>query len=99
MTSLAEVAAHAGMIRKQVSRGVMPPWFAAPVVQGPSPWENDRSLSAADKADLLAWLEQGRVVGDASQAPKPQVYPAEWQLGEPDALVRLPSRWKSLLLA
>ena len=90
MTSLAEVAAHAGMIRKQVSRGVMPPWFAAPVVQGPSPWENDRSLSPADKADLLAWLEQGRVVGDASQAPKPQVYPAEWQLGEPDALVRLP---------
>lgn len=90
LTSLAEVAAHAGMIRRQVSRGVMPPWFAAPPTHGSSPWLNDRSLPAADKADLLAWLDQGRPEGDPRQAPLPRRFPSEWQLGDPDAVVRIP---------
>jgi hypothetical protein len=78
------------MVRKQVTLGVMPPWFAASPTHGPSPWLNDRSLPAADKADLLAWMERGRPEGKASHAPKPQTYPSEWQLGEPDAIIRLP---------
>lgn len=90
LTSLADVVAHAGMIRKQVDRGAMPPWFAAPTAHGPSPWINDRSLPAADKADLLAWLEQGRPEGDSAQAPVPRKFPADWQLGEPDVVVRIP---------
>jgi hypothetical protein len=90
LTSLADVVAHAGMIRKQVDRGVMPPWFAAPVAQGSSPWLNDRSLPTADKADLIAWLENGRPEGDPAQAPVSRRFPAEWQLGEPDAVVRIP---------
>ena len=90
LTTPAEVAAHAGMVRKQVTQGVMPPWFAAPPTHGPSPWLNDRSLPAADKADLLAWMERGRPEGNASHAPKVRTYPSEWQLGEPDAIVRLP---------
>lgn len=90
LTTPAEVAAHAGMVRKQVTQGVMPPWFAAPPAHGPSPWLNDRSLPAADKADLLAWMERGRPEGNASHAPQPRTYPSEWQLGEPDAVVRIP---------
>lgn len=90
LTTPAEVAAHAGMVRKQVTQGVMPPWFAAPPTHGPSPWLNDRSLPAADKADLLAWMERGRPEGKAAHAPKVRTYPSEWQLGEPDAIVRLP---------
>ena len=90
LTTPAEVAAHAGMVRKQVTQGVMPPWFAAPPTHGPSPWLNDRSLPAADKADLLAWMDRGRPEGKAAHAPKPQTYPSDWQLGEPDAIVRLP---------
>ena len=90
LTTPAEVAAHAGMVRKQVTQGVMPPWFAAPPTHGPSPWLNDRSLPAADKADLLAWMERGRPEGKAAHAPKVRTYPSDWQLGEPDAIVRLP---------
>jgi len=90
LSSPAEVAAHAGMIRKQVTQGAMPPWFAAPPSHGPSPWQNDRSLPAADKADLLAWMERGRPEGDPAHAPRPRTHPSEWQLGEPDAVVRLP---------
>lgn len=90
LTSLAEVSAHAGMIRRQVSGGLMPPWFAAPPAHGPSPWFNDRSLPAADKSDLLAWLDQGRPEGDPKQAAKPRTHPTGWQMGEPDVVLRIP---------
>ena len=85
-----EVASHAGMIGKQVERGAMPPWFAAPLHSGPSPWVNDRTLPAQDKADLLAWLKGGKKEGDAADAPLARKFPKDWEIGTPDAIVRLP---------
>ena len=76
-----DVASRAGMIRRQVSRGAMPPWFAAPPPAGEfSHWRNDRSLSAEDKADLLAWLEQGRPQGDPAEAPLPRTFTEGWNI-------------------
>lgn len=86
-----EVISHAGMIRKQVEKGVMPPWFAAPAESGESPWANDRTLSSEDKADLLAWLGGDRAEGNPAHAPLPRAYPADWEIGEPDAIVRIPT--------
>lgn len=82
------VIEHAAMIRKQVERGAMPPWFAAPL-EGltHSPWSNDRSLSERDRADLLAWLGSDRAKGDVAEAPKPRVFPSEWAIGKPDAII------------
>jgi peroxiredoxin len=83
-----QVVSYAGMIRRQVDKGVMPPWFAAPshaVV-----WANDRSLPAADKAALLAWLSGDKKVGDPADAPVARVYTKEWEIGRPDAIVRIP---------
>ena len=82
------VIEHAGMIRKQVERGAMPPWFAAPL-EGlkHSPWANDRSLSERDRADLLAWLASDRPLGDVADAPKPRQFPGEWSIGKPDAVI------------
>ena len=86
-----DVVSRAGMIRRQVSRGAMPPWFAAPGPAGePSHWRNDRSLSAEDKADLLAWLEGDRLLGDPADAPLPRVFSDGWLIGKPDAVVELP---------
>jgi hypothetical protein len=80
------------MIRKQVERGAMPPWFAAPAAAGEhTQWANERSLSAQDKKDLLAWLDQGRPIGDHADAPLPREYPAEWEIGRPDAIVQIPT--------
>ena len=90
LESYQEVTSHAGMIRKQVEKGVMPPWFAAPTHPGPSPWANDRTLGAQDKADLLAWLAGGRKEGDPRDAPLPRVFPKEWAIGTPDAIVGIP---------
>ena len=82
------VIEHAGMIRKQVERGAMPPWFAAPL-EGltHSPWSNDRSLSERDRVDLLAWLSSARAKGDVADSPRPRVFPGEWSIGKPDAII------------
>jgi thiol-disulfide isomerase/thioredoxin len=86
-----EVVAHKGMIRRVVERGTMPPWFAAPPTPGEhSPWANDRTLPAADKRDLLAWLDGDLALGDPADAPLPRAYPDGWLIGKPDAVFQLP---------
>ena len=87
-----QVAAKSGMIRKMVDRGLMPPWFAAPPAKGAhTPWANDRSLAARDKAELLAWLDAGKPAGDAKDAPLARQWPGEWKIGTPDAVVQIPT--------
>lgn len=86
-----QVSAKAGMIRRMVSRNLMPPWFAAPVANGGhSPWANDRSLSERDKADLLGWIDAGKPEGSPNDAPLPRQWPQEWQMGTPDLVVQIP---------
>lgn len=87
-----DVIENAGMIRKQVERGAMPPWFAAAPPDGhDSPWINDGSLSKQAKTELLAWLNSpDRPRGDPAEAPAKLHRPEEWALGEPDAVFQLP---------
>ena len=86
-----DVKAHAGMIRKQVDRGVMPPWFAVPTKAGEvTPWANERSLAEHDKTVLLNWLTSDRPVGNIADAPIPRTFPAEWNIGKPDLIVQIP---------
>ncbi len=87
--TLDDVAAHKGMIKKVVDRGTMPPWFAA-AKPGHPKFANDASLSAADKAALLAWFEAGAPAGDPADAPLPPAVPGEWALGRPDAVYQIP---------
>ncbi len=82
------VIKHAGMIRKQVERGAMPPWFAAPLAGAQhATWSNDRSLPERDRTDLLAWLASDRAQGDVADTPKPRQFPGEWSIGKPDAII------------
>ena len=90
-----EAEENAGMIRKVVSEGIMPPWFASEPPEGhPSPWANDRSLSALDKADLLAWIKNGKPEGNPADAPLPRIRKSEWTIGKPDAIFSLPREIK-----
>lgn len=85
-----QVRAKAGMIRKMVGGDLMPPWFAqSPAAATHTPWANDRSLAPKDKEDLLAWLASDKPAGDPSDAPLPRTWAAEWQIGEPDAIVEI----------
>lgn len=91
LTTYEHVVAHRGMIRKVVDRGTMPPWFAAPPEKGQhTPWSNDRSLSEADKADLLTWLAGDLKKGDPADAPLPRSFATGWAIGKPDAVFELP---------
>lgn len=88
LDSYEDVIEHAGMIRKQVERGAMPPWFAAPLEgKAHSPWANDRSLCERDRTDLLAWLASDRPKGDVADAPKARMFQGEWTIGKPDAII------------
>ncbi len=91
LDDLEEVRDRAKVIRRVVSEGTMPPWFAAPEKDGaPSPWANDCSLSARDKSDLLAWLAStDRPLGDPKEAPARQLFPGEWSIGTPDLIIPL----------
>lgn len=82
---------RARTIRRVVREGAMPPWFASPPpTGGPSPWANDCTLPARDKADLLTWLESAdRPMGDPADAPVPPRYDPAWSIGQPDAILPL----------
>jgi hypothetical protein len=90
LESYEQVTAKAGMIRRMVERGLMPPWFAGKPTNGAhSPWLNDRSLAERDRTDLLAWLASGKPLGNPADAPLPRRWPSEWQIGTPDAIYQI----------
>jgi hypothetical protein len=65
----------------------MPPWFADPKV---GHWANDRTLSSADRDDLLAWIAAGAPEGDPQDAPVERKFASGWKIGEPDAVFEVP---------
>ncbi|MFO0805344.1 MAG: redoxin family protein [Gemmataceae bacterium] len=86
-----QVASRKAAIKRVVEGGTMPPWFAAPPAKGEhSPWLNDRSLAASDKADLLAWLAGDLKKGDPADAPRPRNFASGWLIGTPDATFQIP---------
>jgi hypothetical protein len=90
LESYADVVGHAGMIRKQVEKGQMPPWFSVPVAgEAHGKWANDRTMPEEDRKDLLAWLAGDRAEGDPAEAPLPVRRASEWAIGKPDAVYGL----------
>ncbi|MBA4191512.1 MAG: hypothetical protein C0467_26330 [Planctomycetaceae bacterium] len=85
-----DVVAHKGAIKKVVDTGTMPPWFAVHAKTEHSPFANDRSLTDADKKDLLAFLSGDMKKGDAADAPLPRKYESGWLIGKPDTVFQLP---------
>jgi len=85
-----DVVAHKGAIKKVVDNGTMPPWFAVHAKTDRSPFANDRSLTDADKRDLLAFLSGDMKKGDLADAPLPRKYESGWLIGKPDATFQLP---------
>jgi Ca2+-binding EF-hand superfamily protein/mono/diheme cytochrome c family protein/thiol-disulfide isomerase/thioredoxin len=91
LDDLDEVKDRAKVIKRVVTEGVMPPWFAASTPDSAAnPWANDCSLSARDRTDLLAWINsKDRPLGDAADAPPKRAFPEEWSIGQPDLILPL----------
>ncbi len=87
LTTYDEVTSHAAMIRDVIQIGSMPPWFAAAPTDGsPSPWQNDCSLSKAQRDTLINWIDADMPEGDAADAPAKLTFESEWRIGKPDAI-------------
>lgn len=91
LATRADVISHAGMIKKVVTKGLMPPWYAAPQTgEHRILWANDRSLPDTSRDGLLTWLAGDRAEGDPADAPVPRTWPQDWVMGTPDSVVDIP---------
>ncbi len=77
-------------IREVVSDGIMPPWHADPRY---GKFSNDRRLSPEDRANLLAWIDQGCPRGDDRDLPPPVKFNDSWQIGKPDMVLTMPEEF------
>ena len=87
-----EAKLFAPVIRYRVENRVMPPWHVNPQV-GIQEFTNDRGLTEAERATILAWVDQGAPEGDPALAPAEVefndalVWRLENQMGSPPDLV------------
>lgn len=94
MTNYSVIQEWAPAMKYMVMSGKMPPWHVDPQY---GHWGNDLSLAPQDKATLVRWLNAGAPRGSGSDPlaelpvqPSYNQWPPE--LGEPDALVTIPSQ-------
>ena len=78
-------------IRDEVSEGHMPPWHADPKH---GRFQNDRSLSTADRETLVKWANGGAPKGDAKDMPELPKFTDGWSIGTPDLVVSMPQPYK-----
>lgn len=90
LLTYAEVAKRASDIADVVARGYMPPWLPGP---GPHRFEGERRLTSEERALLRRWVDQGAVTGDPQKSPPIPAFSSEWQMGEPDLVVKLPEAY------
>ena len=82
------IAGRARMIEAVVRDGLMPPSHGGGTPSSPrSPWVNAREIPDDEKADLIAWLNSSRPVGELKESPLPLERPRGWSMGSPDALL------------
>ena len=75
------------MIREVVDDRRMPPWHADPRY---GHFANDRSLTARERATLLAWVDQGAPLATPRTSPPAKTFPEGWTIGKPDVVFEIP---------
>jgi peroxiredoxin len=91
LLSYKDAQAWSEMIREVVTEKRMPPWNADPRF---GHFSNDRSLPEADRATLLAWVDEGCPPGDPKDAPPPRSFASTWKIGKPDAVFTMTKPYK-----
>jgi len=89
MTSYAKLKGMAAMIEEVILSRRMPPWDADNNV---GKFQHSAALKTAEAQTLLRWVRQGAPRGDDPDPLPTIVTPpaAEWPLGKPDIILRLP---------
>jgi hypothetical protein len=88
LTTFAEVRPWARSIKQKVASREMPPWH---IDRSIGEYLADPSLSDAEIATIVSWVDAGGPEGRAADAPPPRTFAAaaEWTYGEPDLVVRM----------
>jgi len=83
-----ETRPWARSIKERVARREMPPWHLDKTA-GIRQYKNDISLSDAEIATVVRWVDSGAPQGNAADLPKPLDFSKEntWFIGTPDLLV------------
>lgn len=87
LDSYNEVKKRAAMLNRVIAEGIMPPWFAK---NSAAPFVNDNSLTKAEKERFATWVSAGMPEGERSQASKAPTFVADWTIGKPDAVFKIP---------
>ncbi|MCC7179891.1 MAG: cytochrome c [Acidobacteria bacterium] len=84
-----QVRPWARAIKSKVISREMPPWGADP--RESLPMRNDMSLSEAQIATLVAWVDAGAPRGNPADLPPVPTFTTGWTYGsEPDAILEMP---------
>ncbi len=84
-----QVRPWARAIKSKVISREMPPWGADP--RESLPMRNDMSLSEAQPATLVAWVDAGAPRGNPADLPPAPTFTTGWTYGsEPDAILEMP---------
>lgn len=87
LTDYKSVRPWAKAIRTAVLTGKMPPWFADPAY---GHFANDRSLTRAEVATLVAWADAGAPAGSIKDSPPPKKWVDGWNIPAPDVVLEMP---------
>ncbi len=90
-----EARPWAKSIKEHVATRDMPPWHLDKTV-GIRHYKNDRSLSDAEIATVVKWVDSGAPQGDPRDMPAPLTFNSEnaWYIGKPDLTITTPADFK-----
>lgn len=83
-----DVKKRAKLIGEVTRTGFMPPWQPA---KGYAHFAGERRLSPAEIQTIGRWVAAGVPEGDPAKLPAAPVFTDDWQLGQPDQVIELPS--------
>ena len=86
-----ETRPWARAIREKVETRTMPPWYIDKNI-GVQGFKYDRSLSDAEIATIVQWVDAGAPRGNPADMPAPVEFAErdKWHIGEPDWVVPIP---------
>jgi hypothetical protein len=87
LMSYADAKKRGKLIAQTTQSKQMPPWKAE---KGDVAFRNERRLTEGQIATIKKWLDAGMPEGDPDKAPKPPAFAADWTLGPPDLIVKMP---------
>lgn len=87
LLSYADAKKRGKLITQVTQSRQMPPWKAD---KGDVAFRNERHLSDVQIATIRRWVDAGMPEGDPAKTPTPPTFAAEWPLGKPDLVVKMP---------